>query len=109
MKLFLDDIRTIPDNSWTLIRDVPAVISLLEKHNTKMNRTPITHLSLDNDLGEGQIEGYKVMDWIEEMYHTGILTYIPIISVHSANPVRINYMIQIIQSFPHIGYCNYNE
>ena len=50
-------------------------------------------ISLDNDLGEGRMEGYQVLDWLESLL-------IPVdfgIHIHSANPVARERMCAIIQ------------
>ena len=55
-------------------------------------------LSLDNDLGEGLEEGYKVLDWLEEKAFGEPLFTIPMdIKVHSANPVARKRMETIIK------------
>jgi hypothetical protein len=50
-------------------------------------------ISLDNDLGEGNMEGYKVLDWLESLL-------IPVefgIHIHSANPVARDRMRSVIE------------
>ena len=50
-------------------------------------------VSLDNDLGEGCMEGYQVLDWLESLHEK-----IPFgIHIHTANPVAIERMRAIIQ------------
>lgn len=51
----------------------------------------ITEISCDNDLGEGNAEGYKLLDWLEA---TG--RNYPI-RIHSANPVARERMRAIIE------------
>lgn len=53
----------------------------------------IEMISLDNDLGEFQMEGYKVLDWLESL-----LIAVPFgIHIHSANPVARERMRVIIE------------
>lgn len=52
----------------------------------------VTHLSLDNDLGEGRLEGYKVLDWLEETVYFDKTFPLPEIHVHSSNASRVEYM-----------------
>lgn len=53
----------------------------------------IEFISLDNDLGEGRLEGYKVLDWLEDLQEP-----IPFgIHIHTANPVARERMRAIIQ------------
>ena len=85
MKLYLDDVRN-PDQTyrdagwWAVIRTPEAFMVAL---NLKWSE--VTHVSLDNDLGEGVMEGRQVLDAIEEMCD-GIHPDFEIL-IHSANPV----------------------
>lgn len=45
MKLFVDDIRKAPDESWTVARNVSAAVRLLEAYWPQ-----ITEVSLDHDI-----------------------------------------------------------
>ena len=85
MKIYLDDLREIPDSSWTLIRTVEECQELLIKGD-------VDTISMDNDLGWGYTEGRKLADWMEE---TGNWPNKECFA-HSANPVARAYMQQII-------------
>jgi hypothetical protein len=53
----------------------------------------VVEISLDNDLGDGRMEGYQVLDWLESLL-------IPVefgIHIHSANSVARERMRAIIQ------------
>jgi len=83
MNLWLDDIRVPPtDKPWVWVRTVDECIA-------KIKRRVPQRLSLDNDLGPNQPEGYKVLDWLEARFHRIVVkSLIPDeIFVHSANPV----------------------
>lgn len=57
----------------------------------------INVISLDNDLGENEPKGYKVLDEIEKLYMNNIDIFLPNkIRVHSANIVARKRMNQII-------------
>lgn len=89
MKLWLDDIRPAPSGwVWYLhVDDMVEDIRQLMSYGIK-----IEMISLDNDLGEHEREGYKVLDWLESLQ-------IPInfgIHIHSANPVAVSRMRAII-------------
>lgn len=88
MKVFLDDERPTPPG-WARVYTVEDAISILKCGM-------VTHLSLDNDLGVGQQEGYKVVDWIEEQCVVHSFKPPEIIEVHSANPCRAEYMRKVI-------------
>lgn len=85
MKLYLDDVRVPSDTytytfGWEVIRTPEAFMITL---NRKWNE--VSHISLDNDLGEGKAEGRQVLDIIENMCD-GIHPHFEIL-IHSANPV----------------------
>lgn len=98
MKIFLDDIRNPPDDSWTVVRTAKDCIELLN------SGVQIDHLSLDHDLGdESTMTGYDVTVWIERMCMENP-DYIPptVMSVHSANPVGRKNMLAAIESIRRI-------
>lgn len=81
MKIFLDDIREVPDNSWLLIRDFLTCREYILKYK-------IDEISLDHDLGnENEFTGYDIAKIIEELVFTNSDYIPPKIYVHSANPV----------------------
>ena len=78
MKVFLDDERKPPDDSWTLLRWPNEVIDSLLTNE-------VTHLSLDHDLGNDEFgTGNDVIIWLEEAVYFGKVKA-PIITIHSAN------------------------
>lgn len=78
MKLWLDDERPAPEG-WHHITDAHEAVRLLGAGG-------VTHVSLDNDLGEGKPEGYQVAKWIEVGACLGTLPRLTT-AVHSMNPV----------------------
>lgn len=94
MKIYLDDERETPPG-WTRVYTVEQTIEQLLTRQ-------VTHLSLDNDLGEGLQEGYKVLDFLEEEVHNDMTFPIPEISVHSANSSRVQYMLRACKSIERI-------
>jgi NAD+-processing family protein with receiver domain len=78
VKVFLDDIRNPPDDSWIVVRNYSDCISLLQTGK-------VTVLSLDHDLGADET-GYDVAKWIEEKVFLYSFNP-PEITIHSANPV----------------------
>lgn len=88
MKLFLDDLRTPPDSSWTLVRTVEECQELLKTGNVET-------VSCDNDLGEGYTEGRRLILWMceENIWPKNKPT------VHSANSVANLYMRQMIDRY----------
>lgn len=94
MKLWLDDLRSPPDTDWHWVTTVDAA-------RTLMRRWPVTIASLDNDLGEGQEEGRRLVLWMAD---SGIWPHEVV--VHSANVVAGEYMTGMIDRYkPHPIFC----
>ena len=88
MKLYLDDIRAAPDDSWVVARTAQDAIKWLKTLNVEV-------ISLDHDLGAGQLTGYDVVKWIEKEVFTNKFVP-PIILIHSMNNVgRANILAAI--------------
>ncbi len=88
MKLWLDDLRTPPDNSWHWVTTVEAAKLVLFDYH-------VTEASLDNDLGEGQEEGRRLVLWLcenPELWPDEVV-------VHSANVVAGQYMTSMIDRY----------
>ena len=86
-RIWLDDIRPIPE--WMKTPDcvwydtAEDVIGILRRFINLFSLEEIEYISLDNDLGEDRMEGYQVLDWLENLQ-------IPIpfgIHIHTSNPV----------------------
>jgi hypothetical protein len=93
-KIYMDDERVTPEG-WSRTYTVEETIMALETRN-------VTHLSLDNDLGEGNQEGYNVIDWLEETVYFDKTFPLPIITIHSANASRVDYMKRAVFSIERI-------
>ena len=111
MKLWLDDVRPAPEGYLHVFMVEDAISEIVgherqtdciwrdyllghidKEHFERMiNAFTLAEISCDNDLGEGNHEGYKLLDWLEA---TG--RNYPI-HIHSANPVAVARMRAIIQ------------
>ena len=82
MKIFLDDLRYTPDDSWTMARSYDEFVDFIVKYKT------ITHLSFDHDLGDNVPTGYDAAKFFVErlLDNPEEATSLRIINVHSANP-----------------------
>lgn len=91
MKLYLDDIRNPPDDTWSVIRDPLTFVSLLEE-----NWNNIERISLDHDLGFHDDNGMELTgSWVVgEMEVLAMANQsLPFIcDIHSANPVGAQNM-----------------
>lgn len=84
MKIWLDDIRPAPVG-WLWIKDAIQFRVIYHDH-----RDEITHISFDHDLGDTndpEITGYTCLCWIEKVWWNDPNYNIPVLTVHSANPV----------------------
>ena len=97
MKIWLDDIRDAPDDSWTVVRTPQDVIRELVWASTF--DVPVEVLSLDHDLGDDYFTGYYLTNAMEEMAAHGEWNLIPQrFQIHSANPVGRKNMQAAIDS-----------
>ena len=74
----------------------------VEETITFLGTRQVEELSLDNDLGEGFLEGYKVVDFLEEAVYNDITYLIPVITIHSSNAARVEYMEQAVANIHRI-------
>ena len=92
MKLWIDDVRPMPEDFDILAKSADEAIEILKAGK-------ITHVSFDHDLGDiiqtdGPIiewikhekSGYDVAMWIEHQAYLGTITPFTF-TVHSANPI----------------------
>jgi len=91
-KVWLDDVRKAP-SGWIHFEEIESLKSYYKKHHKN-----IKEMSLDHDLGDNIPPGYEFLLWLEEMVYTGKYTKVPVIRVHSANPVGKRRMEQSIKS-----------
>jgi hypothetical protein len=96
MKIWLDDTRAPPDDSWLVFRTAEDLLEWLWPHMGEVEL-----MSLDHDLGEGRQTGYNVLECLEGMAYLG-RTVPSRIEVHTANPVGRSKMLQAIQSIREI-------
>lgn len=93
INIWLDDLRTAPEGFiWE-----KSVEGVMHRIMFSQGNCHISILSLDNDLGENQPEGYKVLDELEMLKFNYPNFSLPDeIRVHSANPVARKRMQQVI-------------
>lgn len=99
LRIWLDDLRPKPNDElgikWLWYTTAEAMIEDLKRYINwgPYHTIELEYISLDNDLGEGNMEGYKVLDWLESLL-------IPVdfgIHIHTSNPVARERMRAIIQ------------
>ena len=95
MKLWLDDVRSMPEGYDIHVTTASEAINYLE-NNT------VTEISLDHDLGSEEAgTGYMVACWLEEAAYEHSCKPI-VMHVHSANPVGVDRMSAALKNA-----CNY--
>ena len=94
MKIWIDDIRPAPDDSYYHVYSVNDAIEFIQ-----MNWNNIEEISLDHDAGSFVCDGgdyIKILDWIEFVLFEG--KEVPFkFNLHSMNPVGVQNMRAIIQ------------
>lgn len=117
-KIYLDDVRTPVDNTWTAVRNYEEFISMI----TSIGLENIEIISLDHDLGDsamkewlhGVVRNYQInydnitektgMDcakWLVRQWMDGA----PVVDVvvHSANAIGSANMMGYINNYRHIN------
>ncbi|QIG57979.1 hypothetical protein SEA_PAULODIABOLI_295 [Microbacterium phage PauloDiaboli] len=84
MKIWLDDERGIPDDSWTMARSSRMAIELMRRwqdgYASHQGYVRLDEVSLDHDLG-GDDNGFIVLDWMVE--HE---VWPRVLTIHTSNP-----------------------
>ncbi len=87
-KLYVDDLRDIPDSSWDVARNFHVAITMLETNQ-------YDHVSLDHDIasfyGLREMTGRDVLNWLIFRKNDGLPVPTTVV-VHSANPVARSTM-----------------
>lgn len=92
MKVFLDDVRDPPDDSWRRVFTAYEVIAMLT-----WDSNYISELSLDHDLGMGRVgTGMDVVNYMVESYNCP-----PVVIIHSGNTIAAKEMyLRLVDAFP---------
>jgi hypothetical protein len=90
MKLFIDDIRNAPDDTWVVARTNTEAIRIMYT-----NRDRITHISFDHDCGDSN-ESFQASAYYLALLIELLQDYLPVITVHSANPIGVEKIKSIL-------------
>jgi hypothetical protein len=88
LRLWVDDERPAPDDTWTWVKTAAAAYEAWSAND-------VTELSLDHDLGEGG-DTRELATSILGMAHGGQRPP-PRWFVHSANPVGFEYLTDVLE------------
>jgi hypothetical protein len=91
MKIWIDDLRSVPNDTWILAKNSKYSLSLLEW--SKMMGVRLEAVSFDHDLG-GDDTTRPVILWMCENEWWPKRCY-----VHSMNPIGRNYLIGMINRY----------
>lgn len=101
MKLWIDDLRTPPDSSWTWAKTLEEAMA----HVTAVPHD-VTEISFDHDLGvkyQDQDGWFRWRDtqpvakWYEAEAKAGRLQQLPVWFIHSMNPPGRKELLAILQ------------
>jgi hypothetical protein len=123
VKIYLDDVRTPVDPTWTVVRNYEQFVDVINYHDLEN----IELISLDHDLGPSAMQ-----EWHKNVYHNYTLDYNNItektgmdctkwlinewldgkpvvdVVVHSANAVGSANMMGMINNYRHIHHLPQN-
>lgn len=95
IKIWLDDVRQPPDNTWNWVKDAPEAISFLNKWVPKLDEE--IQISLDFDLG--QIDehgtGMDVAEYLVGLSSPRLRNMS--VFIHSMNPVGAAQMRDVLR------------
>lgn len=101
-KLFLDDVRNPPDNSWILARSYEDAVRLVNTHGI-----PNT-VSFDHDLGDNVPTGKDFANFLIDLdLDSNIMPKDFTFFVHSANPCGAENIRGVLESY--INFKNTQE
>lgn len=108
MKVYLDDVRPLPDDSWTPALTYQEAVAILEANVGNIEEMSFDHdlgpdsfqIHYDDKLNEVKVErtGYDVLLYIVQMKYDGKATPKKY-KVHSANPVGCERMQGVIDRY----------
>lgn len=94
LKLWIDDIRNPPDETWEWVTTSDAAIAVLKLFASEgLNWVEREAISFDHDLGGDDTSRPVVLWMIENNFK--FKTY----AVHSANPVGVDWLRGMIQRY----------
>lgn len=104
-KLFVDDIRQPPDDTWTLARTVTEAIRYIDLYGVSIEEISLDHdISLEVRVGNTyrpfpSEETYQPVARFITRYYEKLYSLSPKITLHTANPVGAEEMKKILSDF----------
>lgn len=101
LKIWLDDIRPAPDETWTHVKNGSEFLDLLT--DDIFHSQEEIEVSFDHDLGDKTVfNGYHLAGFFEKMAGHGKIFNIVKWHIHSANPVGRKNIQMAMESFDRI-------
>lgn len=115
MKLFIDDIRNAPDESWAVARTVDSAISFIAQFGDSIEEISLDH-DISHQVGMGElsrpypcVETFTaVARYIAQYYPDQHFGARPKITIHSSNPMGAKNMQFILKDFGDVPYIPYD-
>jgi hypothetical protein len=117
MRLFVDDIRNAPDESWAVARTVDSAISFIAQFGDSIDEISLDH-DISHQVGMGElsrpypcVETFTaVARYIAQYYEARVSLKaegVPKITIHSSNPMGAKNMQFILKDFGVVPYIPY--
>jgi hypothetical protein len=97
MKIWLDDIRDAPDDSWTIARNADEFRELFHQNLEQIDEISFDHDIASYDIHGNEITGYTCLCWVEKIWYNDNTFVVPKMTVHSANPPGRDRMRKVIE------------
>ncbi len=94
-KLWVDDIRLIPDETWNVVRSYPQFVKFIKKYGVPYL------ISFDHDLGTGSKTGYDCVKWLVDNGYQ-----IKKFECHSSNPLGKANILALLTNWKEHYICH---
>lgn len=121
MKLFVDDIRNAPDESWSVARTVDSAISFIAQFGHELTEVSLDH-DISHQVGMGEVSRpypcvetfTAVARYMAEYYEPDGPRFKkrPKITIHSSNPMgakNMQYILKDLGDVPYIPFGPVNR
>lgn len=111
MKLFVDDIRNAPDESWTVARTVDSAISFISQFGDDLDVVSLDH-DISHQVGMGELSRpfpcaetfTPVARYMASYYEKKKRLKQPIVVIHSSNQMGAKNIEFILKDFIDVTY-----
>lgn len=97
MKIWLDDVRQPPDETWTWVKNAHEFGTTFQYHAPWITEISFDHDIASYDLHGNEITGYHCFCIVEKFAFNNAWWNIPVMKVHSSNPAGRRKILQGIE------------